>query len=180
MTQTGAVYGGALYTLAKDEGVVDVIREEIDVLEQCFRSQPEYLRLLSTPNLSKEERVQVADDALGGKINKFHLSFLKILAEDGHAQYYPDCCETYRAMYNADHHILTVIVVSAVPLTSGQCDALRARLEELTGQSIALTNKVDARVIGGLRLDYDGKRLDATVASRLEQLRGALRAPGEG
>ena len=42
------------------------------------------------------------------------------------------------------------------------------KLEQLTGKTIDLSCRVDPAVMGGVRLDYDGKRVDGTVRSRLD------------
>ena len=56
MTQVGTVYGEALYELALSEGLDETIRQELDVLEQVFRAEPDYGKLLRSANLSKAER----------------------------------------------------------------------------------------------------------------------------
>ena len=42
-----------------------------------------------------------------------------------------------------------------------------------TGKTIDLQNRIDPACLGGIRLDYDGKRLDDTVSHRLDSI-GAL------
>ena len=56
MTQVGNVYGQALYSLAKEEGISGVVLEELKVLKESFSEEPEFLRLLAAPNLTKDER----------------------------------------------------------------------------------------------------------------------------
>ena len=41
-------------------------------------------------------------------------------------------------------------------------------------KQIKLLNKVDPTVLGGVRLDFDGKRLDDTVSHRLDAIRSLL------
>ena len=41
----------------------------------------------------------------------------------------------------------------------------------MTGKNIVLTETVDPSVIGGMRLDMGGTRLDGTVQRHLERLR---------
>ena len=79
MTQVGNVYGQALYSLAKDEGISNVVLEELQVLKKSFSDEPEFLRLLAAPNLTKEERCQILDNCLRGKVQPYVLNFLKIL-----------------------------------------------------------------------------------------------------
>ena len=48
------------------------------------------------------------------------------------------------------------------------------KLEAITGKRIELSNKVDPACLGGVRLDYDGKRVDGTVKTRLDGIAAAL------
>jgi len=36
-------------------------------------------------------------------------------------------------------------------------------------------NRIDPECLGGVRLDYDGKRVDGSVANRLETVRNMLK-----
>ena len=63
MTQIGSVYGGALYTLARDEEIADQIREELYQVGEVFKEEPEYLRLLSAANIPRQERCALVDGA---------------------------------------------------------------------------------------------------------------------
>ena len=175
MTQIGNVYGEALYDLARSEDVSDKILEELAVLNESFRQEPDFLRLLAAPNLSKEERCGLVDQCFRGKVHPYVLNFLKILTEKGYTRFFGDCCAAYRELYNCDHGILPVTAVTAVALTAEQTEKLTAKLETLTGKKVELTNRVEPGVLGGVRLDYDGKRVDDTVSHRLDTVRGLLK-----
>ena len=175
MTQVGTVYGDALYELALSEGLDSAILEELGVLEQAFRSEPDYLKLLRSPNLSKSERCAVLDEAFRGRVQPYLLNFLKILVEKGYIGSFSQCCAAFTRRYNDDHGILPVTAVTAVPLSAEQAAALTEKLSRITGKTIALRNRLDPDVLGGIRLDYDGKRLDDTIAHRLEAIRGLLK-----
>ena len=60
------------------------------------------------------------------------------------------------------------------PLTAEQEKRLTAALEKKTGKTIVLTSRVDPSLVGGMRVEMDGKRYDNTVASKMEHLRRAL------
>lgn len=175
MTQVGNVYGQALYSLAKDEGISEVVLEELQVLRKSFSEEPKFLLLLAAPNLSKEERCQILDNSFRGHVQPYVLNFLKILTERGYARQFFKCCETYEAQYNEDHGILPVKAVTAIPLSKEQTEKLTKKLSGITGKTVMIENQVDADCIGGVRLDFDGKRLDDTVAHRLEAIGGLLK-----
>ena len=175
MTQVGSVYGEALYTLALEESITGKILEELSVLNGAFRENPDFIRLLSSPNLSKQERCTVLDDSFRGKVHPYVLNFMKLLTEKGYMRSFCDCCESFRGIYNRDHGILVVTAVSAVALTSAQQAKLIEKLTSITGKTIQLVNKVDPSCYGGLRLSYDGKCIDDTIAHRLDAVRDLLK-----
>ena len=160
MTQIGNVYGEALYSLAREEGLSDAVLQELKLLRDAFTQEPDFVRLLSAPKLSKEERCDILDRSFRGKVQPYVLNFLKILTEKGYARYFCDCCDAYRELYNSDHGILTVKAVTAVALTDQQAAKLSNKLAAITGKTIELQNRVDPGCLGGVRLDYDGKRVE--------------------
>lgn len=175
MTDAGSVYGQALYDLALSEGLTQSIRDQLEVLRQSFEAEPDFIRLLSTPALSKEERCQILDNSFRGKLQPYLLNFLKILAEKGYMRHFSDCCDAYRDCYNRDNDILPVKAVAAIPLTDDQQKRLQDKLSALTGKTIDMDIRIDPGVLGGIRLDYDGKRLDDTVSHRLDMIRNVLK-----
>ena len=174
MTEIGSVYGDALYELAKEEGLTESIGQQLRLLQDSFRQEPDFIRLLSAPNLTKAERCQILDDSFRGKVEPYLLNFLKILTEKGYMRHFSDCTDAYTERYNLDNGILSVTAITAVPMNDDQKARLTEKLGRITGKKIALLSRVDPRVLGGIRLDYDGRRLDDTVSHRLDSIRDLL------
>ncbi|MBQ9326016.1 MAG: ATP synthase F1 subunit delta [Clostridia bacterium] len=174
MKRVESEYAQALYDLTRDEGLSDRVLEEMRLLGAAFRTEDTYLRVLSAPNISKEERCGILDEAFRGKVQPYVLNFMKLLTEKGYIRHFPAACAEYEALYNEDHGILTVSVSSAVPLSKEQKTRLAGKLGNLTGKEISLKCTVDPSVLGGVRLDFDGKRMDDTVRHRLDSIRTML------
>ena len=174
MTEVGSVYGESLYELAKDESLGALIGQQLAVLQDAFHQEPDFLRLLSSPNLTKAERCQILDQSFRSKVHPYVLNFMKILTEKNYVRYFSDCCDAYSARFNQDNDILTVTAVTAVALTPAQTEKLTEKLSRITGKQIALKNRIESTVLGGMRLDYDGQRLDDTVSHRLDAIRDLL------
>ena len=175
MTQAGSVYGEALYTLALEESLTENLLAELSVLQESFRETPDFIRLLSSPNLSKQERCQIIDDSFRGKVHAYVLNFLKILTEKGYIKHFSDCFKTFEDLYNRDNGILPVTAITAVAMSNEQVLKLTEKLSRITEKQVKLLNKVDPSVLGGVRLDYDGKRLDDTVSHRMDAITKALK-----
>ncbi len=174
MTEVGTVYGQSLYELAKSENLTEELRTQMNTLNDIFGQSPEFIRLLATPSLAKQERCRLLDDTLRDKIHIYLLNFLKILTEKGYIRHFSECCATYTNLYNQDNGILPVTAVTAVALSPAQTDKLAQKLNRITGKKIDLRNRIDPAVYGGVRLDYDGQRLDDTVSHRLDAIRDLL------
>ena len=175
MTEIANVYGGALYDLAREEALTDRFYQELQVLNQAFTSELAFVQLLSSVSLSKAERCQVLEDCFRDKIHPYNMNFLKILTEKGYIRHFSGCCKVFRERYNTDNGILPVTAVTALPLSDTLRKKLTDKLSTVTGKRIELTCKVDPDCLGGVRLDYDGKRLDDTVSHRLDAVRGLLK-----
>ena len=174
MTEVGNVYGEALYSLAKEENLSEGILSQLEALQQSFREAPEFLKLLATPSLTKEERCGILEKSFRGKLQDYLLNFLKILTEKGYTRHFFDCCEAYENRFNQDNGILKVTAVTAVAMSASQAETLKNKLHTITGKQIKLLCRQDPAVLGGIRLDYDGKRLDDTVSHRLDTIRDLL------
>ena len=175
MTQAAEVYGQALYSLARDEQLSREILQQLSLLDEVCAQQPDFLRLLSSANLTKQERCQIVDDSFRESFHPYVVNFLKILTEKGYMRYFGDCCNAYRELYNKANGILAVTAVTASALTDDQAARLTDKLSKITGKTIELENRIDPSCIGGIRLDYDGKRTDDTIVHRLDTLRSILK-----
>lgn len=174
MSSVATVYGQALFDLAREEGLDTAVLEQLTVLDDCFREEPDFVRLLCAANIGKEERCAVVDSSFRGKVEPCLLNFIKILTEKGYMRHFSDCRKTYKSLYNDAHGILEVTAVTAVALTEDQSARLGQKLSGITGKTVQLTNTVDPACLGGVRLDYDGKRVDDTLQHRLQSVRDLL------
>ena len=174
MSTVASVYGQALYDLAKEEGMEDAVLQQLSALDESFRAEPDFIRLLCAANLSKAERCEIVDKSFRGKVEPCLLNFMKLLTEKGYMRRFSAVCKVCRGLYNADRGILEVKAVSAVAMLDEQKQRLAQKLSNVTGKQIDLRCVVDPSVLGGLRLDYEGKRLDDTVQHRLDSIRALL------
>lgn len=167
MTQTARIYGGSLYDLAAEEKLADILAAQMQEIRQIFRENPDYMRLLSEPSIPKAERNKLIDEAFGGQAERYLVNFLKLLCERNILMEYAGCCEEFTRRYNADNGIAEAVVTSAVALSDAQLEALKVKLEKISGKKISLIQKLDASVLAGLRVELEGKQLDGTVQGRI-------------
>ena len=170
MNRIETVYGQGLYALAKEEALDEELLQQLRVLDGCFAQQPEYLKLLASHNLPKQERTALLEEGFREQVHPYVLNFLKILTEKGYIRHFSGCCRMFREQYYADKGILEVRAVSAAELSQEQKQRLTEKLAGITGKKIALVCRQDPTVLGGIRLNYSGVQVDGTVQGRLDAI----------
>lgn len=174
MNRIGTLYGQGLYALAREEGLEADILQQLQTLEEAFSREPTFLKLLVSANVPKQDRTQILDESFREKVHIYVLNFLKLLTEKGYIRHFSACYRAYREQYNEDKGILEVSAVAAISLTDGQKERLAEKLTAITGKKIDLICKVDPAVLGGIRLNFDGKQVDGTVKGRLDAMAKTL------
>ena len=170
-----AEYGRALFLLTEENGSTEKVRSECEELHSLLSSEPEYLKLLDTPALPKEERLGLIDRALSG-YDKYLLNTVKLLTERHAAYLGPRVLSAYISEYEKARGIERVEAVSATPLTEEQTARLKEKLERITGKQIIIKNTCDPSILGGMKLRYMGIQLDGSVRSRLDAFEKSLRS----
>ena len=167
-------YGRALADLAKEEGLEDLFLEETAAVRTVFTENPGYAQLISNPQLTKAERVDLVQTAFGGRVHPYLLNFMKLLTERGYAYKTADFMAEYERLYCVRHNIIKAKALTAVPLTDAQREKLARKLEQKTGKEIRLTCETDATLLGGIRLLVDNTLYDGSVRASLEEIRKSL------
>ncbi len=167
MTQTAKIYGSGLYDLAKEEGISEVVMQQLREIRTLFQENPEYVKLLGEPSIPKAERVNLIDTAFGTQVEHYLLNFMKLLCEHNIMNEFGGCCDEFTGRYNVDHNITEATVWTPYALTDDQFNALKAKLESMSGKHVNLTQKLDQSAIAGLRVELDGKMLDGTIRGRI-------------
>lgn len=174
MNDVSREYGGALFELADEENISKELLGEIRMIAPFFEHGSEYVRLLTTPNISASDRVRCVNDAFGGKVDAYILNFISLMTERGHAYYIGESFKEYERRYNEKNDISVVKVKSAVALSDAQKEALKENLSKRLKKNVELSYDIDPSLIGGLSVYADGKLLDGSVSARISELRRKL------
>ena len=163
-------YGYALYELASEEGLEKEIDRDFNQIVQIFESNRDFIKLLSNPRIPISERIEVIDNVLKNRIQSYLLSLLKILIEKRQTSYIPLIYKEYKNRYFDDKNIMVVTAISAVALNENQRKRIIDKLEKSMNKSVILENKIDKSCIGGIRLEYQGYMIDASIKNRFKKL----------
>lgn len=174
MSEVAIEYGQALYELASDESAEQQYLDELRGIDALLCEYPEYVRLLGAPNVPIKERQRMLDESFGGRCEEYILSFLKLMVERGYAYFLRECITVYEDIYLERHGVVRARVRVAKPLDEQRLEKLRARLEAYSQKKVEMKVTVDPTLIGGIRVELDGKLLEGDVRSRLDKMRSDM------
>ena len=167
-------YGKALFLITEEERSSDKVLADVKIADKVLKDNPEYIKLLDSPAVPKEERVSLVDRAFG-TLDTNLLNLVKILTQRRLICHFNKVAEAYYGLYDESRGILRVVAVTAIPLSEGQTKALTRRLSETLGKTIVLHNTVDRGILGGVTLRYSGVQLDGSIKTRLDKFEQALK-----
>lgn len=174
MTGLAREYGEALYELAREEELIQMIHEQLDDLSAILKQQPDFIKLLCSRAVERGARLRIVDETFANHVHPYVTNFMKLLVRKEHFDSFLLCCEWFHRRYNEDRGIVEAVVASAVELTEDQKAALRVKLSKISGRQVKLITSVDPALIGGVRVEMDGRRYDNTIQDRLGRLRRSL------
>ena len=174
MTGPAKEYGEALFELARDEHLLEELHGEVTEIGAILKSEPSFVHLLCSRAIERETRIQVVDDTFAGRAHAYLVNFMKLLVEKERFDCFIDCADWFHQRYNEEFGIVEAVVTSAVPLTDNDRTALRQKLEKISGRQVSLIARVDPSVIGGVRVEMEGRRYDNTIQNKLGRLRQSM------
>jgi F-type H+-transporting ATPase subunit delta len=100
---------------------------------------------------------------------------LGLLAANRRARAATAMADAYIRMARARRGVVGAEVTTALPLTPDQAEGVRAALRQALGKDPEITTRVDPAILGGLRVKVGSRLFDASLKSRLDQLKFALK-----
>jgi F-type H+-transporting ATPase subunit delta len=175
-SKVSRVYAGALYEAAQEEGRVNEVRRDLGAFVSALEESPELRQFLVAEEISDHQKKQVLDELTEGG-DELVRNLLRLLVDKSRESELTDVYERFVALVEEAEGIVHVQVVTAVPLTAEQEQALKAKIESSLQKTVQLTLSVDTEILGGLKLRIGDRIADASVRHRLERLRELLISP---
>jgi F-type H+-transporting ATPase subunit delta len=170
MEELARVYARALFEVAQEQGKLDLIREQLSQLADALAQDRQLSIFFFSPYFSTQEK----DEALSRVLvdaDAVLVNFLQLLIEKHRMPVLFRIRETYERMWEEENRMLPVEVTSAIELDGSTTDNLGRTIGERAGRRVTLSANVDPDILGGIVVRVGNSILDASIRTRLEQLR---------
>ena len=174
MTTTSKEYAEALFELAAGEHLLEETSDGLVTVISALKQTPEYRSLLASAAIGKAERLKALDDAFAGKVPNVLMGVLRMMISRGHISAVENMAREYEELSRQYRGESVARVLSAVPLKEAEAVAIRQELEKRFGKAISIQCEVDPSLIGGVRVEAEGRVIDGSIRNKLEQIKDVM------
>ncbi len=169
-------YAAALFEVARAEGALEVVEEELFKLGDVLAQSDELRSTLTDASIPAEKRQEIVEDLLAeAKATPITTNLVSFVVGAGHARDLPGIISSLVERAAADRQHSVAEVRSAVPLDEDQRKRLAKALSKNLGKEVEVKVHVDPTVLGGLSARVGDLVIDGTVRHRLDQLKETIK-----
>ena len=167
-------YARGLFELARAEGTLDEVEDELFRFARSYESSDELRSVLTDELVPADRRQAIVESLLGGKATPTTVQLVSLVVGSGRGRDLPAIIDRLVQRASSSKNLELAEVRSAVPLSQDQQDRLKAALANATGKQLNVKVIIDPSVLGGLVATVGDTVIDGTVRARLDQLKSRL------
>lgn len=165
-------YARAVFELATEEGQVAEWGRRVAQVSDLL-SNPQVAAVLTNPTIPVNLRMELIS-AAPHELDPEATNLARLLIESNRVEDARGVAEAYEALADAAAGRVRATITTAVELAPDERDRLAHQLSERLGKEVRIEVVVDERILGGLKLQYGDRLIDASLATKLQQLRRRL------
>lgn len=166
--------GYSLFEVARENNSLEQVSYELNEVAKVVNENPDFVTLMNNPNIEKIKKINLIDASFTG-VNKYVVNVVKILAGNLQISLINFVLEQFTELFNKHSNSVVVKVESASPLTDKQLENLKEKLKnELQLEKVELNNFVDESLLGGFKLTYNNKVVDASIKAKLNAIKAKI------
>lgn len=165
-------YASALLSLAIEENNVSYYKDEIKMLKDSFIENEEILHLFSSYFVLDSEKEKVLDNIYPN--NENIKNFIKIIIKNRRVNYLIKIFEEFIKEANEYIGVKEGIIYSVNKLSEEQIKKVEDALSTKLKTKVELVNKIDSKLIGGVKITVEDKIYDGSIKNKLEKLEESL------
>ena len=162
-------YATAIFQLADEAKAIDAVGRDLHTFVAALAADETVSRFFRSPVVDRKEKSAVITQAFD-KLNEIALHAILLLIQKRREALAPEIVAQYDVLEREARGAQTLTVTSARPLSKADLDALVAKLTAAFKTPFDVTQNVDPDLIGGVRITMGDKRIDGTIAGRLDDL----------
>jgi F-type H+-transporting ATPase subunit delta len=167
-------YARALFEIARAEGTLDEVEDELFRLARTLESSDALRNALTDEKIPVARREGIVEDLLGNKVTSTTIQLVSMVIAGGRGRDLPAIIDRLVQRASSAKQLEVAEVRTAIPLTADQQARLAAALVNATGKQVNLKVVVDPSVLGGIVATVGDTVIDGSIRTRVENVKSRL------
>ena len=167
-------YAAAILEVAKAEGELARVGDELFRIARAFESSPELREALTDPRLPIDRKQGVVDDLLGGKTSSLAVNLVNFVIGVGMASDLSTIADRLAERAATERNKVLAEVRTAVELDDETIGRLGESLSRATGKDVEVKTVVDPSIVGGIVARVGDVVIDGSLSHRMQELHKTL------
>lgn len=167
------VFARALFDLALVSNDVDRVGADLAKIAEVVDANPSLSDALEDVSLPAEKKAAILTELFEGNTPEA-LGFALIAIERFGTPAIGAIVSAYDAVATAERNIVVAEVTTASALTEALRASIQEKLSASVGSPVVLRERVDTALLGGIRININGRVLDGSLSKQLETVKATL------
>jgi len=169
-TETSERYSRALFEVAKEEGELLKIEEDINKFDSLIKNSSDINNFLQNPTQSTENQNSLIN-LLSEKLNfsKNLKNFFLLLIKKRRIFFVSKIINSFLKLCSKKRGEIKASLISSKELTKSELENISKDLSLSMGSTIKFNYKIDEELIGGLKLQLGSFMIDTSIKNKLKK-----------
>jgi F-type H+-transporting ATPase subunit delta len=169
-------YASALFDIAREANAVDAVAGDLGRFKGLISGSEDLQRLIRNPIFTAEEQSRAVDAILArADISGLTGNFIRLVASKRRLFALPDMIRAYEGLVSDAKGIVRVQVTLAETPSDTVLNEIKAALRDVAKADVSMDVKIDPSLIGGLIVKMGSRMVDASVRTKLNSIRLAMK-----
>ena len=165
------LYSNILFECAKDMSALNEVRDSISKIDNLVRSNADLKSFVQSKRFLKEDKLKILDKVLGSSIHGLVLGIVSYMSGMQTNKTIGLIKKYYHERYKDISNQVSVQAIVSNSLNEKETKELKEKLDKALGKDADLSIKVDALILGGIKLRIENTFLDASLKSQIKNIK---------
>ena len=175
MEEAVSRYAAALVSLAKEEQKLEQYKLAVLSMRETFASNPELIKFLKSYFVTNENKEKVVEELTKEFGLKNLTNFMKLLVLKHKIYLFKDIASEITKGINYELDVYEGFVYSTEPLEKAKILEISEVISKKIHKKVELKNKIDKRLIGGVKVVVHDHVFDGSIKYKLETMKEQLK-----
>ncbi|MDQ0339417.1 F-type H+-transporting ATPase subunit delta [Caldalkalibacillus uzonensis] len=162
-------YAKALFEVAKEKDELDLVKQELQNIQELLNQNPAFVQFLRHPLIEKQAKKEFIGKVFAGQLSQAMTGLLHLLIERDRENELEDIAAYYADLLNKERGVVDAVVTTVSPLSEEQEEQLRQVFGRITNKNVRLHPVVDPGILGGIKVKIGDRIYDGSVQGKLSR-----------